>query len=211
MPAPIQRDGDGAFQAPAATWGASRTPTPRRSRAAPPAATWWRSISRWIEPKHRIDGHQVRVLRLRLQHRHRLDHHRAGQGQDLEEAKEITWQQASDALGGLPADQDALLGAGGRGPRAAIRTTRSARPGEGAGADHGEEIERRLKHVMNPVVGLDIVRTKLVKDVELRGRHRAHRHRPRRDHQFATAITEEIMEKIEPLWDVDQVDVEFTG
>jgi len=30
------------------------------------------------------------------------------------------------------------------------------------------------------------------------------------DHQFAANIQEEIMEKIEPLWDVDKVVVEFT-
>jgi hypothetical protein len=30
------------------------------------------------------------------------------------------------------------------------------------------------------------------------------------DHQFAPAIKEEIMEKIEPLWDVKKVVVEFT-
>jgi nitrogen fixation NifU-like protein len=29
------------------------------------------------------------------------------------------------------------------------------------------------------------------------------------DHQFAANIREEIMEKIEPLWDVEQVIVEF--
>ncbi len=28
-------------------------------------------------------------------------------------------------------------------------------------------------------------------------------------HQFASAIKEEIMEKIEPLWDVQEVAVEF--
>jgi nitrogen fixation NifU-like protein len=30
------------------------------------------------------------------------------------------------------------------------------------------------------------------------------------DHQFASAIKEEITEKIEPLWDVKEVAVEFT-
>ena len=30
------------------------------------------------------------------------------------------------------------------------------------------------------------------------------------DHQFSTAIKEEIIEKIEPLWDVKEVVVEFT-
>ncbi len=30
------------------------------------------------------------------------------------------------------------------------------------------------------------------------------------DHQFASAMREEIMEKIEPLWDVQEVVVEFS-
>jgi nitrogen fixation NifU-like protein len=30
------------------------------------------------------------------------------------------------------------------------------------------------------------------------------------DHQFAANIREEVMEKIEPLWDVEQVVLEFT-
>ena len=30
------------------------------------------------------------------------------------------------------------------------------------------------------------------------------------DHQFAPAMREEIMEKIEPLWDVQEVVVEFS-
>ena len=35
----------------------------------------------------RIDGIQVRVLRLRLEHRHGFHHHRACQGKTLDEAK----------------------------------------------------------------------------------------------------------------------------
>jgi hypothetical protein len=63
---------------------------------------------------------------------------------------------------------------------------------------------------MNPVVGLDLVRTKLVQEVEVAdGRVRVVVDLPS-DHQFAANIREEIMEKIEPLWDVKEVTVEFT-
>ncbi len=72
-----------------------------------------------------------------------------------------------------------------------------------------EEIRRRLKHVMNPVVGLDIVRTKTVKDVALEdGVVRVALDLPA-DHQFANNIREEILEKVGHLWDVRQVDVTF--
>ncbi len=70
-------------------------------------------------------------------------------------------------------------------------------------------VRKRLKRVMNPVVGLDLVRTKLVKEIEVsEGRVRVAIELPE-DHQFAANIREEIVEKIEPLWDVEQVAVEF--
>jgi metal-sulfur cluster biosynthetic enzyme len=71
-------------------------------------------------------------------------------------------------------------------------------------------VRRRLKHVMNPVTGLDLVRTKLVQDIEVAdGKVRIVVDLPA-DHQFAANMREEIAEKIEPLWDVKEVVVEFT-
>ena len=132
-------------------------------------------------------------------------------GQTLEEAKEISWQQASDALGGLPPIKthcsvlavDAL--------RAAIENYEER---------HGlikerepttiEVLRKRLKHVMNPVVGLDLIRTKLVTDIQLdNGVVRVVVDLPE-NHQFANSIGQDIVEKIEPLWDVDKVIVQFT-
>jgi metal-sulfur cluster biosynthetic enzyme len=73
-----------------------------------------------------------------------------------------------------------------------------------------EVVRKRLKHVMNPMVGLDLVRTKVVKQIEVaEGRVRVVVDLPS-DHQFANNIREEILEKIEPLWDVEHVQVEFT-
>jgi nitrogen fixation NifU-like protein len=75
-----------------------------------------------------------------------------------------------------------------------------------------EIIRKRLKRVMNPVVGLDIVRTSLVHDVMWdpeSGSVRVVMDLPA-NHQFANSIREEIIEKIEPLWDVNEVTVEFT-
>ena len=73
-----------------------------------------------------------------------------------------------------------------------------------------DEIRRRLKHVMNPVVGLDLVRTKMVKDMEIAdGTVRVVIDLPA-DHQFAANIAHEIRDKIEPLWDVERVVVEFS-
>jgi len=132
-------------------------------------------------------------------------------GKTLAEAKAITWQQASEALGGLPAIKTHCSVLAVDGLRAAIQNYEER---------HGlvkervpttfEEVQRRLKHVMNPVVGLDLVRTKVVKAIEVtNGTVRVVVDLPP-DHQFANNIRNDIVEKIEPLWDVERVVVEFS-
>jgi len=131
-------------------------------------------------------------------------------GKSLEEAKQITWQQASDALGGLPPLKTHCSVLAVDGLRAAIQNYEER---------HGlvkekepttvDVVTRRLKHVMNPMVGLDLVRTKLVKGIEISdGTVRVVIDLPA-DHQFAPNIREDVKEKIEPLWDVQKVEVEF--
>ena len=132
-------------------------------------------------------------------------------GKTLDEAKTITWKDASEALGGLPPIKTHCSVLAVDGLRAAIENYEER---------HGlvkerkpttvEVVRKRLKRVMNPVVGLDVVRTNLVKEVEMSdGVVRVAMDLPA-DHQFAANIREEIVEKIEPLWDVNQVVVEFT-
>jgi len=132
-------------------------------------------------------------------------------GKPLDEAKDITWQQAADALGGLPPIKTHCSVLAVDGLRAAILNYEEK---------HGliqervpttvEEIRRRLKHVMNPVVGLDIVRTKLVQEVSLtKGVVHIVIDLPS-DHQFANNIREDIQEKVGNLWDVKEVVTEFT-
>lgn len=132
-------------------------------------------------------------------------------GKTLEEAKNISWKQASDALGGLPAIKTHCSVLAVDGLRAAIRNYEEK---------HGlvtertpttvEILRKRLKHVINPLSGLDIVRTDLVKDIALEeGRVTITINLPS-DHQFAANIKEEIKEKIEPIWDIKEVTLEFT-
>jgi NifU-like protein involved in Fe-S cluster formation len=131
-------------------------------------------------------------------------------GKTLEEAKQISWKEATEALGGLPPVKTHCSVLAVDGLRAAIENYEER---------HGlvkertpttvEVVEKRLKHVMNPVVGLDVVRTNLVKDIDVsEGAVRVVMDLPG-DHQFAPAIREDIMEKLEPRWDVEQVVVEF--
>jgi len=131
-------------------------------------------------------------------------------GKTIEEARDITWKEAADALGGLPAIKTHCSVLAVDGLRAAIQNYEER---------HGlvqervpttvEEVQKRLKRVMNPEKGLDLVRTKLVTSIEIEdGRVSIGIDLPS-DHQFANNIREEIVEKIEPLWDVEHVQVQF--
>ena len=132
-------------------------------------------------------------------------------GKTLEEAKAITWKEASDALGGLPPIKTHCSVLAVDGLRAAIQNYEER---HGLVTEHEpttvEVVRKRLKHVMNPVVGLDLVRTNLVTDIEVAGGHVRVAIDLPAGHQFANNIREEIVEKIEPLWDVQDVTVDFT-
>ncbi len=132
-------------------------------------------------------------------------------GKTLDEAKEISWKQASDALGGLPPIKTHCSVLAVDGLRAAIQNYQERHGLVTERETTTEEVVRkRLKHVMNPMVGLDLVRTKVVKSIRVEeGRVTVVIDLPS-NHQFANNIREEILEKIEPLWDVEHVDVEFT-
>jgi hypothetical protein len=60
------------------------------------------------------------------------------------------------------------------------------------------------------LLGLDLVRTKLVSEIEVKDAKVRVVIDLKPNHQFASAIREEVIEKIEPLWDVEEVEVIFT-
>jgi len=64
---------------------------------------------------------------------------------------------------------------------------------------------------MNPLSGLDLVGTNLIKKIELKeGVAKIDVDLPE-NHQFANAIKEEIMEKVESLHDIKKVSITFNG
>ncbi|MHB1317372.1 MAG: iron-sulfur cluster assembly scaffold protein [Anaerolineae bacterium] len=133
-------------------------------------------------------------------------------GKTIEEARDITWQEASDALGGLPPIKMHCSVLAVDGLQAAIQNYEER---HGLVKEHEptdeSEIRRRLKHIMNPQQGLDLIRTRIVKSVAIsEGTVTIALDMPT-DHQFANNIREEIVEKIQPLWDVDNVEVKFEG
>ena len=132
-------------------------------------------------------------------------------GKTLTEAKEISWQQASEALGGLPPIKTHCSVLAVDGLRAAIENYEER---NGLVKEREpttlEVVNERLKRVMNPVVGLDLIRTKMITDVQIEGGTVRVAVDLPAHHQFAPNIREEIVEKIEPRWDVEKVIVEFT-
>jgi nitrogen fixation protein NifU and related proteins len=130
----------------------------------------------------------------------------------IEEAKQITWQKANEELGGLPPVKvhcavlavDAL--------KTAIENyeNRHGLLKEKKPTDE-KAVIKRLSRVINPLAGLDVVRTKLVQEVSVKdGRVTVFVELPE-GHQFAGNIRNEIIERIEPLWDVISVQVVFRG
>ncbi len=132
-------------------------------------------------------------------------------GKTIAAAKQITWKEAADALGGLPKIKAHCSVLAVEGLRAAIENYEER---------HGlikekkpttmEVVQQRLRKVMNPLTGLDVVRTNLVTGIEIKaGTVRVVIDLPK-DHQFAAAIKEEINDKLETLWDIKKVEIEFT-
>ena len=132
-------------------------------------------------------------------------------GKTLDEAKAITWQQASDALGGLPKIKAHCSVLAVEGLRSAIQNYEER---------HGlikekvpttvEVVRQRLRKVVNPLTGLNVVRTNLVQDIEVKDAVITVTIDLPQNHQFAHTIKDEVLEKLETLWDVKEVVVKFT-
>jgi NifU-like protein involved in Fe-S cluster formation len=131
-------------------------------------------------------------------------------GKTLDEAKKITWKQASDALGGLPNLKVHCSVLAVQGLRAAIQNYEE-KHGLIEKKDPTTEkiVQKRLRHVMNPLSGLDVVKTNLIGDIKVKDGTVTIEVKLPPDHQFAANIKEEIAEKIETLWDVKKVKVAF--
>jgi NifU-like protein involved in Fe-S cluster formation len=132
-------------------------------------------------------------------------------GKTLDDARKITWKQAADALGGLPAIKAHCSVLAIEGLRSAIQNYEER---------HGlvkerkpttvEVVRRRLRKVVSPITGLSVVRSSMVDSIEVKdGTVRVVLDLPA-DHQFAPAMKQEVLEKVEPLWDVREVVVGFT-
>lgn len=133
-------------------------------------------------------------------------------GKTIEEAKKISWEDAAKELGGLPAVKvhcsvlavDVL--------RAAIEDYEERHGLVKKRIPTTEDVVlKKLKNVVNPIVGLDIVRTNIVKDVKVVDGITSVTIALEKEHQFSKSIEEGVRERLEHLWDVKKVEVLFEG
>ncbi len=131
-------------------------------------------------------------------------------GKTIEYVKNLTWKDADKALGGLPPVKvhcavlavDAL--------KTAVENyehmnglIKEKKP------TTREIVKKRLTHVIDPTKGIDVISSKLVKDIRVEYGKVYVFLSMGREHQFAHNVEEEIKERLEPLWDVKEVNVIF--
>lgn len=73
-----------------------------------------------------------------------------------------------------------------------------------------DTIRNRLRRVMNPMKGLDMVATDLIKNIKLEDGIIYLAIDLPETHQFSNVIKEEAREKLETLWDINEIIIEFT-
>lgn len=131
-------------------------------------------------------------------------------GKTIEEARNITWKDAAEALGGLPPVKvhcsvlaaDALHSA----VELYLEKNGLIKEREPTTVD---KIYERLSHVMNPETGIDLVKSKLVRSVSIADGIVEIVLNVSEDFQFAGNIKEEIMERLQYLWDIKEIKVLF--
>ncbi len=134
-------------------------------------------------------------------------------GKTIDEAKKISWKTASEELGGLPAVKAHCSVLAVSSLREAIRNYEEK---QGIVKDpeptNEKVVKRRLSHVMNPLTGLDVIRTNLITDIKITNGEKKTIEVSvdlTEDHQYANNVKEEIKEKLEYRHDVEKVIVRF--
>jgi NifU-like protein involved in Fe-S cluster formation/metal-sulfur cluster biosynthetic enzyme len=133
-------------------------------------------------------------------------------GKTLDEAKSLTWEMAAQRLDGLPPVKVHCAVLAVNAVRAAIENYEQQHGlmKEKKATDE-KTVSDRLKHVINPLTGLDVMQVNFVTGVSVKEGVIEVRVNLNNDHQFAGSVREEIKERLEPLWDIKQVNVVFNN
>lgn len=132
-------------------------------------------------------------------------------GKTIDTAKDISWEEASKELGGLPPVKVHCAALAADALQTAIENYENTHGllKEKIATDE-KIVIKRLRHVINPIAGRDIVSTKLVKDVKVHDGIIDVNINLADDHQFYNNIKDEIIERLIPLWDIEKVNVAGT-
>lgn len=126
----------------------------------------------------------------------------------IDEAKKISWKQAAENLGGLPPVKVHCAVLAVNALKTAIENYEHQ---SGLVKDKKptdiDVIKKRLRHVINPLNGQDVLRGDFVKNIMLENGEITVHIDLDSDQQFANNIREEIIERLEPLWDIKNVKV----
>lgn len=133
-------------------------------------------------------------------------------GKTIEEAEKITWKDAAEALGGLPPVKVhcSVLAADALHSALEIYVEKNGLEREKKPTTV-EIVFQKLSHVINPENGVDIVKSKIIKNLKVENGIISIELEIPEDSQFAGNIKEEILERLEYLWDIKEVKVVFTG
>jgi nitrogen fixation NifU-like protein len=132
-------------------------------------------------------------------------------GKTIEDAEKIGWREAADELGGLPPVKmhcavlavDAL--------RSAIEQWKEKHGLVEKEPTTPDKVLRKLRNVLNPLTGASIVRMQLLQNFDVADGVITIDLDLTSDHKFAVHIAEEIHEKLDHLWDVKEVKINFVG
>lgn len=130
-------------------------------------------------------------------------------GKTLEEAKKLSWKDVVEELGGLPPVKyhcsvmaiDAL--------HWAVEKYEEVHGLARKEPTTKELVMKRLSHVIYPLTGVDIIRAKLLKSVNLKDGVITVELALKRDEPFSDFLENEIRERLKHRWDIKEVRVAF--
>jgi len=132
-------------------------------------------------------------------------------GKTIEEAKKLTFKQIASELGGLPPTKMHCAVLSIDGLRSAIRTYEEERGLVKIPKIDESFVRSRLRHVMNPRIGRDIVSAGMIKEIKVEnGKVRVYLN-VSKDDEFKGYILEEINEKLGKLPNIEELKVNLEG